>query len=441
MLQDKGQLRAAAALYRSLLTSQERKRTHTQSEGRHQGGRQATKGKGDEETSEGEWMQMGLVYEALGDSEQQLKRFQFALDAHNRALSVFQLLSAPASTLLALAASITVDLYQLGRFQDALEVVGKAKLFPGLSSQAAQVLSRLESSVHECKGDFASALHAFEAGRSSSEASVEQHLWHIHLLKMTIGHERMPATVRRAMSARLSEFTQQLLHQTTYRHADQLPKRFLPQIATPALPDVQAYPGLLRASTLLESHWQALRDEGLGLASQGLMLRDHECVHQPGQGSWTQHQVNAPWVELESGCSLHAPVACSLFRTLQSLGAIRASYSAVGANTWIRPHFGTTNGQLKLHLGLLVPGREDTQPPGDVHEQDNVTQQQACTAIRIANSTRTWSEGRTLLFDDSYEHEVWNRCAGKRVVFQVAFVHPLLWNGQVQISPAAFEER
>ena len=32
-----------------------------------------------------------------------------------------------------------------------------------------------------------------------------------------------------------------------------------------------------------------------------------------------------------------------------------AGYSAVEPGAWIRPHFGETNAQLKLHFGLIVP--------------------------------------------------------------------------------------
>jgi hypothetical protein len=52
-----------------------------------------------------------------------------------------------------------------------------------------------------------------------------------------------------------------------------------------------------------------------------------------------------------------APAACAVVSRARMAGAtvLRAGYSAVGPETWIRPHTGTSNAQLKLHLGLRVP--------------------------------------------------------------------------------------
>jgi beta-hydroxylase len=62
---------------------------------------------------------------------------------------------------------------------------------------------------------------------------------------------------------------------------------------------------------------------------------------------------------------------------------------------------------LRLHLGLLVP---EASPR---------------VAIRIGPETRTWEEGRALIFDDAYEHEAWNESGEPRVVLFVDFAKPL----------------
>ena len=64
--------------------------------------------------------------------------------------------------------------------------------------------------------------------------------------------------------------------------------------------------------------------------------------------------------------------------------------------------------QLKIHLGLVVPG-------------------EGCSTFAIDGDERGWEEGKAILFDDSFEHEVHNRCEGRRAVFQVVFLHPQLW--------------
>ncbi len=44
--------------------------------------------------------------------------------------------------------------------------------------------------------------------------------------------------------------------------------------------------------------------------------------------------------------------------------------------------------------------------------------------MRVGNETRMWQEGRCLIFDDSWEHEVWNDSNSDRVVLLVNFWHP-----------------
>jgi aspartate beta-hydroxylase len=61
----------------------------------------------------------------------------------------------------------------------------------------------------------------------------------------------------------------------------------------------------------------------------------------------------------------------------------------------IPPHTGYVNTRLICHLPLIVPD--------------------GC-AIRVGNETRAWQEGRALVFDDTVEHEAWNRSDRLRVV-------------------------
>ena len=78
--------------------------------------------------------------------------------------------------------------------------------------------------------------------------------------------------------------------------------------------------------------------------------------------------------------------------------------SVLEPSAHIPPHCGGVNAKLTLHLPLAVP-------EGD-------------TAIRVASSVRGWSEGRVLVFDDSYEHEAWNRTAQRRAVLLLTAYHP-----------------
>ena len=133
-------------------------------------------------------------------------------------------------------------------------------------------------------------------------------------------------------------------------------------------------------------------------------------------------QVNGLWLNKDAaGCSIDTPAACAFLATVAALKVpgltvLRAGYSVIGAAAHLQPHFGITNAQLKFHLGLIVPRDE---------------QGGACAQLRVGNETRAWEEGGVLFFDDSWDHEVWNRCNATRAVFQFVFGHPDLREGQL----------
>jgi beta-hydroxylase len=97
------------------------------------------------------------------------------------------------------------------------------------------------------------------------------------------------------------------------------------------------------------------------------------------------------------------------WRVLQKIPGLKtAMFSIFEPGKHLPAHRGPYNGVLRLHLGLIVPQAQ----PGSV-------------AIRIADRTCEWHEGRALIFDDAFEHEAWNHSDGVRVVLFVDFVKPL----------------
>ena len=88
--------------------------------------------------------------------------------------------------------------------------------------------------------------------------------------------------------------------------------------------------------------------------------------------------------------------------------------SLLAPGTHIAPHCGPTNHRLRLHLALSVPpARADT----EATPRETI-------GIRVGNETRRWRTGSALLFDDSFEHEVWNRAGAPRLVLIVDVWHP-----------------
>jgi aspartyl/asparaginyl beta-hydroxylase (cupin superfamily) len=88
-------------------------------------------------------------------------------------------------------------------------------------------------------------------------------------------------------------------------------------------------------------------------------------------------------------------------------GVASAMFSILSPGRRIAPHRGPYAGVLRYHLALRVP------------------EPAARCGIRVGKEVRHWEEGRSLVFDDVFEHEVWNDTEGTRVVLFVDFKRPL----------------
>jgi hypothetical protein len=72
-----------------------------------------------------------------------------------------------------------------------------------------------------------------------------------------------------------------------------------------------------------------------------------------------------------------------------------ALFSRLTPGTHIQPHHGMVNTRLICHLPLIVPDE---------------------CGLRVGAETREWREGELLIFDDSFEHEAWNRGTSDRTI-------------------------
>ncbi|XP_077126664.1 aspartyl/asparaginyl beta-hydroxylase isoform X2 [Ranitomeya variabilis] len=175
------------------------------------------------------------------------------------------------------------------------------------------------------------------------------------------------------------------------------------------------YTDLVRA---MEANWKVIRDEGLAVMdeSKGLFLPEDENLRE--KGDWSQYTLWQQGRKNEKSCKA-APKTCALLeRFPESTGCRRGQikYSVMHPGTHVWPHTGPTNCRLRMHLGLVIP-------------------RQGCK-IRCANDTRSWEEGKVLIFDDSFEHEVWQDANSYRLIFIVDVWHPELSQHQRRTLPA-----
>lgn len=96
------------------------------------------------------------------------------------------------------------------------------------------------------------------------------------------------------------------------------------------------------------------------------------------------------------------------WRVLKKIPGLKtAMFSILEPGKHIPLHKDPYNGVLRYHLGLIVP-----EPRSEV-------------AIVVAGEVCHWEEGRSLIFDDRFEHEAWNRTDSLRAVLFCDFVKPL----------------
>ena len=105
-------------------------------------------------------------------------------------------------------------------------------------------------------------------------------------------------------------------------------------------------------------------------------------------------------------------------------GMKTAFFSILSPNKHIPPHKGPYNGVLRYHLGLLIPSPKEK------------------CRIRIDDEIRHWEEGESIVFDDTFNHQVWNDTSGHRAVLFVDFVRPVRFPfnllNKLIVSAAAF---
>lgn len=176
----------------------------------------------------------------------------------------------------------------------------------------------------------------------------------------------------------------------------QRPRQFFPGLAARAWHE----PGEFDFVPDLEAASASIREEVLALVGDAFARYRPDLAL---EGEWTTYKL---W-------SFGMPHRENLLRcprtaaALDSLAGDRAAgltyFSALGPGTRVAAHCGPTNTRLRCHLGIVVP-------PG--------------CEIRVGTTTRTWEEGRCIVFDDSFEHEVWNASDRPRYVLILDLWHP-----------------
>ncbi|AGY58495.1 aspartyl/asparaginyl beta-hydroxylase domain-containing protein [Gloeobacter kilaueensis] len=155
--------------------------------------------------------------------------------------------------------------------------------------------------------------------------------------------------------------------------------------------------GQFAFTAALEANWQTIRRELEQLGDGDFIAWPEKYLY--GKG-WDIFGLYAFGIKVAANCE-QCPETTRLVEQIP--GLTTAGFSSLKPGTHIAPHTGYPDGLLRCHLGLVVP--------------------ENC-ALRVGDETRSWQEGRCLVFDDTTEHEAWNRGAHTRIVLLLDFQAP-----------------
>jgi beta-hydroxylase len=94
-------------------------------------------------------------------------------------------------------------------------------------------------------------------------------------------------------------------------------------------------------------------------------------------------------------------------------GVELAFFSILAPGAHVPRHSGFTKGTVRCHLGLKVPREAEK------------------CRMQVGDRSFHWQDGRAVLFDDTFKHEVWNDTDEERVVLLFDFRRPMRWPGNV----------
>ena len=141
-------------------------------------------------------------------------------------------------------------------------------------------------------------------------------------------------------------------------------------------------------------YWQTVRAELDAIDQNAFLDWPEKSIY---TGDWSVFPFYRFGEKVASTCAT-CPRTAALIEGIPSM--VTAGFSRLSPGTHIQPHAGYTNQVLRFHLGLS--GGTDC-------------------GLRVGGETRGWHPGSAFVFDDTQEHEAWNRGADDRVVLLLDF--------------------
>ena len=171
----------------------------------------------------------------------------------------------------------------------------------------------------------------------------------------------------------------------------------------------------------IKARWLDIRNEARYALRLGLFKTEIENLHD--EGKWSEFFLYLNGKRYSKHCMI-TPVTCMLVDHIPHIsGNLRGAvkFSVMESGTHVCSHSGQRNCNLRIHLGL------DT-------KQCNMENAAGCPSkIRVVNEYATWKNGQFVVFDDSFDHEVWHYSYRNesRLVLIMDMWHPNLSISQI----------
>lgn len=168
-------------------------------------------------------------------------------------------------------------------------------------------------------------------------------------------------------------------------------------------------PSIFSWTRSLEDNWRAIRDELDEILQHREALPNFHDITEDAStisqdDDWKTFFLYGYGVKAEENCA-RCPRTTELIE--QVPGMTTAFFSILSPGKHIPPHRGPYKGVLRYHLGLKVPEPADQ------------------CRIRVDDQIVHWREGESLVFDDTYNHEVWNDTGGERAILFLDVKRPM----------------
>jgi ornithine lipid ester-linked acyl 2-hydroxylase len=161
-------------------------------------------------------------------------------------------------------------------------------------------------------------------------------------------------------------------------------------------------------TTKLENNWQIIRKELdviLKFTNQLPSLHDiSQCDYGLSHDNqWKTYFLYGYGIKMHQNCQ-YCPATTQLIESVP--GMRTAFFSILLPGKHIPEHRGPYKGVLRYQLALKVPENREN------------------CRIRVGNEFACWLEGKSMMFDDSFPHEIWNSTDEIRVILFMDIVRP-----------------